>query len=125
MNRIAEVTGGGAHGSIDALGSPKTCFDSVSCLRKRGRHVQIGLLLGEQAAPAIPMDKVIGRELEILGSHGIQAHRYPALFAMILSGALDPAALVGERISLAQAARALTEMDSFKSIGVSVIDKFT
>jgi alcohol dehydrogenase len=125
VSRIDEVTGGGAHVSIDALGSPQTCFDSVSCLRKRGRHVQIGLLLGEQAAPAIPMDKVVGRELEILGSHGIQAHRYPALFAMIISGALDPAALVGERISLTQGARELTEMDSFKNIGVTVIDRFT
>ena len=121
--RIIEVTGGGAHVSIDALGSSTTCFNSVSCLRKRGRHVQVGLLLGEQAAPPLPMDKVIGKELEIFGSHGIQAHRYPALFAMIASGKVDPAALVGERISLAQAPAALAAMDSFRSIGVTVVDR--
>ena len=43
---IAEITGGGAHVSIDALGSPSVAADSVRCLRRRGRHVQVGLLLG-------------------------------------------------------------------------------
>ena len=80
VEAIVEITGGGAHLSIDALGSPGTCFDSVSCLRKRGRHVQVGLMLGDHSHPSIPMDKVIARELEIVGSHGIQAYQYPAPF---------------------------------------------
>jgi alcohol dehydrogenase len=120
---VAEITGGGAHLSLDALGSPKTCHDSISCLRKRGRHVQVGLMLGGHNEAAVPMDRIIARELEIRGSHGIQAYRYPPLFEMIESGRLDPAALVGKRITLSEAAVALTEMDAFKGRGVTVIDR--
>ena len=90
IDGIMEITAGGAHLSIDALGSPSTCFNSISCLRKRGRHVQVGLMLGEQSRPAVPMDKVIARELEILGSHGIQAYQYERLFEMTRSGKLKP-----------------------------------
>src|SRR5690606_22179939 len=48
---VREVTGGGAHVSLDALGHPATCFNSVANLRRRGRHVQVGLLLGEHSRP--------------------------------------------------------------------------
>ncbi len=121
---VRELSGGGAHLSIDALGSPQTCFNSIACLRKRGKHVQVGLMLGEHSHPPIPMDLVIARELEILGSHGIQAYRYPQLFAMIRSGQVDPARLVGERVSLEESPSRLTAMDSFSATGITVIDRF-
>lgn len=121
---IREITGGGAHLSVDALGSFATCFNSISCLRKRGRHVQIGLMLGGQNSPAIPMDRVIANELEIRGSHGIQAHRYPALLEMIGSGLLRPEFLVGRRVNLEEGVDALVEMDKFRERGVTVIDRF-
>ena len=38
---IRTVTGGGAHVSMDALGSTVTCTNSVDCLRKRGKHIQV------------------------------------------------------------------------------------
>ena len=41
MEAVKEITGGGAHVSIDALGSPETCFNSVANLRKRGKHIQV------------------------------------------------------------------------------------
>lgn len=121
---VMEITKGGAHVSIDALGNPTTCFNSIANLRKRGKHIQVGLMLGGQNHPAIPMDKVIGRELEIYGSHGIQAHKYPQLFEMIESGKVDPGKLIGRKISLDEAAVALTEMDKFPGTGVTVIDQF-
>jgi len=124
VEAIVEITGGGAHLSIDALGSPGTCFDSVSCLRKRGRHVQVGLMLGEHSRPSIPMDKVIARELEIVGSHGIQAYQYQRLFEMIRAGKLRPDLLVGKTITLEESLTALAEMDDFKGSGVTVIDRF-
>ena len=42
---VIELTGGGAHVSLDALGSAATCRGSIRSLRKRGRHVQVGLML--------------------------------------------------------------------------------
>jgi alcohol dehydrogenase len=124
VTAIRELSGGGAHASIDALGSPVTCFNSIACLRKRGRHVQVGLMLGDHHHPAIPMDQVIAKELEILGSHGMQAHRYPAMLGMIQAGSLEPRKLIGKTISLADAPAELADMDSFKGTGVTVIDRF-
>jgi len=121
---VMDLSGGGAHLSLDALGSPSTCFNSVACLRKRGRHVQVGLLLGDQSHPALPMDKVIARELELFGSHGMQAYRYPRLFEMIRAGTLKPERLLGKRITLEESLVALTEMDRFRETGVTVIDRF-
>ena len=121
---VMDITKGGAHVSIDALGNPTTCFNSVANLRKRGKHIQVGLMLGGQNHPAIPMDKVIGRELEIYGSHGIQAHKYPQLFEMIETGKVDPGKLIGKKISLEEGAAALMEMDNFPGTGVMVIDRF-
>src|SRR3990172_3754004 len=121
---VLEITGGGAQVSLDALGSPQTCFHSVANLRRRGRHVQVGLMTGDHQNSAIPMNLVIARELAILGSHGMQAHRYPELLAMIRAGRLHPDRLGGKRITLEQSLEALVRMDSFSGSGVTVIDRF-
>ena len=93
---IGELTGGGAHVSIDALGSPAVAADSVRCLRRRGRHIQVGLLPGGPVP--LPMDLVIARELEIYGSHGMAARDYPAMMRLVADGTLRPGRLVGEVI---------------------------
>ncbi len=121
---VAELTGQGAQVSIDALGSPETCASSIACLAKRGKHLQVGLLLAEASRPALPMDKVLARELEILGSHGMQAHRYPAMLEMIRTGQLDPGLLVGRRIGLEAAISALPRMDRDSSVGVTIVNSF-
>jgi len=120
---IQEVTGGGAHVSIDALGSPGTAVASVRSLRRRGRHVQVGLLLGSQSTPPIPMDLVVSRELEIYGSHGMAAHEYPAMLALVANGTLRPDLLVGEVIGLEAAGAALAAMDRpAAAAGMTVIE---
>jgi alcohol dehydrogenase len=124
VRAVKEITDGGAHVSIDALGNPATCFNSIANLRRRGRHVQIGLMLGEHARPAIPMDKVIAHELEIYGSHGMQAFRYDAMMAMIETGKLAPEKLIGKRIGLDEAPEALMNMDRFEGTGISVVTRF-
>jgi alcohol dehydrogenase len=102
---------------------PQTCFNSIANLRKRGRHVQVGLMLADHAAPAIPMAQVIANELEIVGSHGMQAHRYGAMLEMILAGKLSPQRLVGRRVNLEESITVLTAMDRFEGIGVTVVDR--
>lgn len=121
---VIDLTKGGAHVSLDALGHPVTCFNSIQNLRPRGKHVQVGLMLGDHTTPQVPMAKIIGKELEILGSHGMQAHRYGAMLDMIQSGKLDPARLVGAKISLAEAPKALMDMNKFQSVGATVITTF-
>ena len=118
---VVDASAGGAHLSLDALGHPDTCVASVASLRRRGRHVQVGLLLGPQATPPIPMDLVVARELRIFGSHGLQAHRYDEMLALVTSGRVDPSRLLGRTISLEAAIEALTTMDGANAAGVTVI----
>ncbi|MBZ9673997.1 zinc-dependent alcohol dehydrogenase family protein [Mesorhizobium sp. ES1-3] len=124
VKAVKQITNGGAHMSMDALGHPTTSFNSIANLRRRGRHVQVGLMLGEHARPQVPMDKVIAFELEILGSHGMQAYRYPAMMEMIRHGQLKPELLVGKKISLDEAPAALMAMGGFEGIGIGVVTKF-
>ncbi|HEX5401466.1 MAG TPA: zinc-dependent alcohol dehydrogenase family protein [Pseudonocardiaceae bacterium] len=120
---VAEITGGGAHVSVDALGSPATAVASVRGLRRRGRHVQVGLLLGKQAAPPLPMNLVLAHELEIYGSHGMAAHEYPAMLALVADGTLRLDRLVGSVIELADAGAALVTMGELPSMaGMTVAE---
>lgn len=106
---IRELTGGGAAVSVDALGSPATASASVRGLRRRGRHVQAGLLL--DGPTPLPMDVVIAQELSIHGSHGMAAADYPPLLALVADGTLRPDLLVSTVIGLEDAPAALTAMD--------------
>jgi alcohol dehydrogenase len=121
---VLDLTRGGADVSIDALGSPQTCFNSVACLAKRGKHIQVGLLLAEQSRPALPMDQVLAKELEIIGSHGMQAHRYPAMLDLIRTGQLQPGKLLGRTLTLGESVTALPNMARDSLLGVSIINSF-
>lgn len=116
---------GGAHVSIDALGLPETAVASVCSLRRRGRHVQVGLLLGPSATPPLPMDRVVAHELEIYGAHGMPAADYPPMLELIARGVLDPGRLVGRVIGLGEAGAALAAMgmgsDGSATVGMTVI----
>ncbi len=122
VETVRALTGGGAHLSLDALGSPQTCLDSVGCLRPRGRHVQVGLLPPSQGRPLVPMERVIALELELLGSHGMAAHAYPELLSLVTSGRLRPDLLVTRELSLDDAAQALAEVG--RTPGITVLTAF-
>lgn len=122
VSKIVELTGGGAHVSIDAYGSRGTSDNSIRCLRKRGRHVQVGLMVGENALAPVPMDLVIANEWELVGSHGMAAHEYPEMLARIATGEIDPRILVGRTITLEQAPEALAAMGSTALPGMTVIE---
>lgn len=118
---ILDITEGGTHIAIDALGHPEILMNSVASLRKRGKHIQVGIMEAGGHRPQIPIDKIIGRELEIIGSHGMQAHRYPEMLELIRIGKLEPQKLISKEVSLAEVAAELQMMDSFTSTGVTVM----
>jgi alcohol dehydrogenase len=115
------ATDGGADVSVDALGSPETCAQGIRSLRRRGRHLQLGLLLADQAVPPVPMFEVIHRELRVLGSHGMPAWRYDAMFRFIEASGLDVGRLVGDRRPLEEAHAVMASMASFAPLGVTVL----
>jgi alcohol dehydrogenase len=120
---IADLTGGGAHVSMDALGSAATCRSSVLSLRRRGRHVQVGLLLAAERSVAVPMDQVISRELALLGVHGMAVRHYDDLLRAVAAGTLAPGRLVGRTIALDEAGAELAAMGDFAQHGVTVVDR--
>lgn len=124
IEAVREITGGGANVSIDAIGHPQVFFDAISSLQKRGRHIQIGLMEEQDRNALIPIDKVIAGELEILGSHGMQAFRYPEIFELIRQGKLHPDKLIGKTVSLEESTGVLMNMNKFAGIGAAVINSF-
>lgn len=124
VEQVKSISQGGVHVSIDALGSDTTCYNSVSNLRKRGKHIQVGLMTGRYKDSKVPMDKVLADELEIIGSHGMQAYKYPDMLEMIKNGKLQPEKLIEKTISLQEATIALPEMNNFDNKGVWVINSF-
>jgi D-arabinose 1-dehydrogenase-like Zn-dependent alcohol dehydrogenase len=119
---VAALTGGGGHVAVDAVGSEQTCAGAVLSLRRRGRHVQIGLLPPVEGHPRVPMARVIAWELDLLGSHGMAAADYPAMLALIEQGALQPQKLIERTIGLDEAAALLPVFDTATVAGMTMID---
>ncbi|MFD5832240.1 zinc-dependent alcohol dehydrogenase family protein [Streptomyces collinus] len=122
---VRELTGGGAHLSLDALGSPGTCAASVNGLRRRGRHVQVGLLPSPAGTTPVPMARVIALELELLGSHGMAAHSYPPMLELVRGGVLRPDLLVTSTIGLDDVPAALAAMGTAPGAGATVIEPWS
>ncbi|MBK1667809.1 alcohol dehydrogenase [Rhodovibrio sodomensis] len=122
---VRELTSGGAQVSLDALGITQTFRNSLYGLAKLGRHVQIGMPLDRHAEPPVPLlELVYARQIAILGTRGMAAGRFDALFGMIAGGRFDPARLVARTIPLSGVGEALKAMDDHTSPGVTVVDRF-
>jgi alcohol dehydrogenase len=120
---IVDVTEGGAHVAVDALGVTETMRSSILSLRPLGRHVQIGMPAGSHVAPQLPMEVVYRRQLTLLGSRGMAARSFGALLEMIAEKRIDPARLITRRVTLERAGEVLAGMDRFEELGIAVIDQ--
>ncbi|MGB8381206.1 MAG: zinc-binding dehydrogenase, partial [Dermatophilaceae bacterium] len=119
---VADLTGGGSHVAVDAVGSEHTCADSILSLRRRGRHVQIGLLPPVDGHSQVPLARVIAWELDVLGTHGMAAVDYPGMLALIENRSLQPERLVERTIGLHEAAEILPRFDQSTLAGMTMID---
>jgi D-arabinose 1-dehydrogenase-like Zn-dependent alcohol dehydrogenase len=119
---VGDLTRGGSHVTVDAVGSEQTCADAILSLRRRGRHVQVGLLPPVGGHPRVPMARVIGWELDVLGSHGMAAADYPGMMTLIGQGSLQPQRLVERTIGLDEAAAMLPDFDRWKVAGMTIVD---
>jgi D-arabinose 1-dehydrogenase-like Zn-dependent alcohol dehydrogenase len=125
VKAVRDLTNGGADVSVDALGIEATCRNAVMSLRKRGRHIQIGLTTQkEKGEVALPIDQIVFREIQFVGSLAIQSFRYPALLGMIQRGLLAPRKLITETLPIEKAFGVLEQMSKFENVGISVINQF-
>ena len=122
---IRDLTGGGAHVSIEALGFPATVAASVACLAPLGRHVQIGMPVGHHAMQEIDLNRVYMGNLALYGTRGMPSHRYPSLLSLISSGAVDLSPIVAREVALSDASAELAAFDGPTPPGVAVITDFT
>jgi len=119
---VSSITDGGSHVAVDAVGSEQTCSDAILSLRRRGRHVQIGLLPAVDGITRVPMARAIAWELDLLGSHGMAAVDYPGMMALIEQGALQPQRLIERTIGLEEAAAMLPGFDKASPAGMTMVD---
>jgi D-arabinose 1-dehydrogenase-like Zn-dependent alcohol dehydrogenase len=121
---IREITGGGAHVSVEALGVAQTANASIECLRPLGRHVQVGMPIGHTARMEINMNAVYMKNLALYGTRGMPSWRYPSLLALIEHGDVDFAPLIAREIPLTAASAELRAFGGPTPPGVAVITDF-
>ena len=119
---MVEATRGGADVSLDALGSSLTLNQALGSLRKRGRHVQVGLMVGEPGEAAVAMGKVIANELVLFGSHGIAASAYADVFELIAKKRVPLDRILGPKLRLDDVPAQLEQMGNFKGVGIALVD---
>ncbi|MBX3144146.1 MAG: alcohol dehydrogenase catalytic domain-containing protein [Trueperaceae bacterium] len=117
-----DLSGGGVNISVDALGSAGTARQAMQSLRRRGRHVQLGLLLAKDSDPSVPLQMVTRLEQQVVGGHGMAAWRYPEMFEFIAARRLPLGRLIGERRALGDAGDVLAGMGSFAPVGVTLLE---
>lgn len=122
---VREITGGGAHVAVEALGIAETTANALKSLRKLGRMVQIGMPAGQHAQMTLPMDAVYSGQLAVFGTRGMPAWRYPGLFALIDTGRVDLSPLIARRVGLSDASAELAAFDHPAPPGVAVITDFS
>jgi D-arabinose 1-dehydrogenase-like Zn-dependent alcohol dehydrogenase len=122
---VKDLTRGGADVAVDALGIATTCRNALMSLRKRGRHIQIGMTTQQEKGEiSLPIDHIIVMGLHIMGSGVIPAWRYPVMLRMVETGKLSPRKLVTQTIPLEQAFGVIEQMSTFANTGISVVNRY-
>ena len=121
--RMLQQEYGGAAVFVDAVGLPHAVNLSLRLLHRRGKFVQVGLLdpqLKWEFSPA----KLIAHEIEIIGSHGIQSHRYEFMLQFLEDGSIDLDQLIRKRCTLQEGITQMVAMGANHHWGVDVITDF-
>lgn len=122
---VMEITKGGAHVAIDALGIAETCVNGIKSLRKSGRHLQIGITTKKEAGwISIPIDLMVYRELQILGTLGMAPYRYTSMVPLVASGRLTPGKMVTGEIALSKVQSIFEGMTRNEVTGTYVVTDY-
>jgi D-arabinose 1-dehydrogenase-like Zn-dependent alcohol dehydrogenase len=125
VDAVVELTRGGAHVSVDALGIAQTCADGIQSLRKGGRHLQIGITTKHDAGwIKLPVDLMVYKELKVIGTLGMAPHRYDAMVPLIVQGKLQPGRMINREISLSEVESVFEAMTRSANNGTFVVTRF-
>jgi propanol-preferring alcohol dehydrogenase len=122
---VKEITGGGADVAVDALGAASTAVPAILCLKRGGRHLQIGLTSQQDKGMiALPVDTMTLRELDFITSLGCPVTSYPGLLALVATGRFAPKRLVSRTLPLDAVNETLEAMTSFGTVGLAVVTEW-
>ena len=121
VDKVIEITGDGANLSMDALGSKETSRNSINCLTKKGKHIQVGIL-GSENDITVSTTALIAKEIEIIGSHGMPRAGYDTIFDLISSGKIDLSLLIDRTVTLEDLPREMLNMNAYGNSGMVIID---
>jgi propanol-preferring alcohol dehydrogenase len=125
VEAVMEITRGGAHVAVDALGIAETCLNGIMSLRKDGRHLQIGITTKKEAGYInIPIDLMVFKELKLIGSLGMAPHRFSSMIPMIATGHLSPGKMVSKEISLSEVGAVFEDMTRSANTGTFIVTQF-
>jgi len=109
----------GADVVVDCVGSRAASELAVDLVRKGGRVVQVGYLTDPQQYPAFPTDKVVLRELEVVGSRYVTRPELARALDLVAAGALRP--VVSAVVDLEQVNEALEDVRGDRAVGRVVV----
>lgn len=125
VEAVLEITRGGANVSVDALGIADTCVNGILSLAKSGRHLQIGITTKKEAGYIpLPVDLMVYKELQMIGSVGMAPHRFESMVPLIAQGKLAPGRMVTGEISLSEVEGVFERMTRSAATGTFVVTKF-
>jgi alcohol dehydrogenase len=123
VDKVREITNGGANLSMDALGSHETSTNSINCLAKKGKHIQVGIL-GSENTIIVSTADLIAKEIELIGSHGMPLANYNTIFDLITNKKIDLSLLIDRTVKLEDVDQELLNMDTYSNSGMVIIDQF-
>ena len=125
VEAVVETTHGGADVSVDALGIAATCESGLLSLRKGGRHLQIGITTKAEAGYIkLPVDQMVAKELKMIGTVGMAAHRFESMMPLIIQGKLTPGKMVTREIALSEVESVFESMTKSTATGTYVVTEF-
>lgn len=126
VEAIQDITHGGTHIGIDALGIKDTVTNSIMSIRKGGRHIQVGLTTTEEGGfVPLPVDMITASEIEFVGSLGNPHPDYPELLGLVSAGKLNPKRLVEGEVGLKDVSSVFDNMTNYKTKGFNIITEFS
>jgi len=123
VDKVLEITRDGANLSMDALGSHETITNSINCLAKKGKHIQVGIL-GSEKDITVSSAELIAKEIELIGSHGMPFADYDIIFDLISSKKIDLSLLIDRTVKLEHVHQEMLNMDAYSNSGMVIIDQF-
>jgi D-arabinose 1-dehydrogenase-like Zn-dependent alcohol dehydrogenase len=117
---LADLTRGrGADVVVDCVGNPAGSALAVELVRKGGRLVQVGYVTDSRQYPTLPTDRVVLRELQVVGSRYVTRPELGRALELVASGALKP--VVSRVVDLEQANEALEDVRQERAVGRVVV----